>query len=136
VLNQKLSWKRKWDYRHNFMYFLISTLHLGERSASQLCHFIAGEKEPIHIKSKMRGRGGVWRGAVLGSLEKTTYFPYAGYRNRAPWSFVYSLFTIKTEVHQLERGSVWTLKGPGNCSTCGEENDINNADLERKLRQG
>ena len=42
--------------------FVISTLHLGERSASRPCRFIAGEREPISIKSK------IWRGGVKESL--------------------------------------------------------------------
>ena len=107
------------------------------KSASWPCRFIAGERESRYaLNRRFGGEGCVLRRACLDSLEKKIYLPYAGYRNGAPWSAVYSLFTIKTAGYQLQRGRAWTLKGPGNRSTCGEENSINNADLGRKPRQG
>jgi hypothetical protein len=59
LLSKKLSHEGIWGTTGiTSCIFLIWTLHVGERSASRPCRFIAGEREPIRIKSKIWEGGG------------------------------------------------------------------------------
>jgi hypothetical protein len=67
------------------MHFLSRHYILGERSTSRHCRFIAENRDPISIKSKIWGGGG-WRveDRRYGLFGENFYLPYTGHRNRPP----------------------------------------------------